>query len=94
LHTLESAVIDWTYQIKEVIKSNSATPLEEGLYPTPQVEIDFWEAKEANLKCIYQQLSDDKFQAIADLLQSSKSTYYPAFQQIFDEVKNGKFKDK
>jgi dynein heavy chain len=88
LHTLESAVIDWTYQIKEVIKSNSATPLEEGLYPTPQVEIDFWEAKEANLKCIYQQLSDDKFQAIADLLQSSKSTYYPAFQQIFDEVKN------
>ncbi|TPX70381.1 hypothetical protein SpCBS45565_g01824 [Spizellomyces sp. 'palustris'] len=86
LHTLESAVIDWTHQIKEVIKSSSAAPLEEGLNPGPMVEIDFWAAKAANLKSIHQQLTDEKIQKISKLLEVSKSTYYPAFKMIFDEV--------
>lgn len=86
LHTIESAVIDWTHQIKEVIKSNSAAPLQEGLNPGPMVEIDFWAAKAANLKNIHQQLTDDKIQKISRVLQGSKSTYYPAFKNIFDEV--------
>ncbi|KAI8587105.1 dynein heavy chain and region D6 of dynein motor-domain-containing protein [Geranomyces variabilis] len=86
LHTVESAVIDWTHQIKEVIKSSSAAPLEEGLNPGPMVEIDFWAAKAANLKSVYQQLTDDKIQKISKLLEVSKSTYYPAFRMIFDEV--------
>ncbi|KAI9353687.1 dynein heavy chain and region D6 of dynein motor-domain-containing protein [Obelidium mucronatum] len=86
LHTLESAVIDWTHQIKEVIKSNSAAPLEQGLNPGPMVEIDFWAAKAANLKSIHQQLTEDKIQKISKVLQASKSTYYPAFKMIFDEV--------
>lgn len=86
LHTLETAVIDWTHQIKEVIKSNSAAPLEQGLNPGPMVEIDFWIAKAANLKSIHQQLTDPKIQKISDVLKANKSTYYPAFQMIFDEV--------
>ena len=86
LHTLESAVIDWTHQIKEVIKSNSAAPLIEGLNPGPMVEIEFWAAKAANLKNIHQQLTEEKIQKIAKVLQASKSTYYPAFKNIFDEV--------
>jgi dynein heavy chain len=86
LHTLETAVIDWTHQIKEVIKSNSAAPLEQGLNPGPLVEIDFWIAKANNLKSIHKQLTDPKIQRISDVLKASKSTYYPAFQMIFDEV--------
>lgn len=86
LHTLEAAVIDWTHQIKEVIKSNSAAPLEEGLNPGPMVEIDFWAAKAANLKSIHQQLTDEKILKISKVLEASKSTYYPAFKNIFDEV--------
>jgi dynein heavy chain len=86
LHTLENAVIDWTHQIKEVIKSSSAAPLEEGLHPGPMVEIDFWAAKTANLKNIHLQLTDEKIQKVSKILQGSKSTYYPAFKNIFDEV--------
>ena len=89
LHTLETAVIDWTHQIKDIINSNSAAPLEEGLNPGPIVEIDFWAAKYANLKSIHQQLTDDKIQKISTVLQLSKSTYYPAFKMIFDEVHYG-----
>ncbi|RKO94585.1 dynein heavy chain and region D6 of dynein motor-domain-containing protein [Blyttiomyces helicus] len=86
LHTLESAVIDWTHQIKEVIGSSSAAPLEEGLNPGPMVEIDFWAAKAANLKSIHMQLTDERIQKISKVLEASKSTYYPAFRMIFDEV--------
>ncbi|KAI9209879.1 dynein heavy chain and region D6 of dynein motor-domain-containing protein, partial [Polychytrium aggregatum] len=86
LHTLESAVIDWTHQIKEVIKSSSAAPLDEGLNPGPMVEIDFWAAKAANLKSIHQQLTDEKIQKIGRTLESNKSTYYPAFKAIMEEV--------
>lgn len=89
LHTLETAVIDWTHQIKDIIKSDSAAPLDEGLNPGPIVEIDFWAAKYANLKSIHQQLTDEKIQKISKVLQASKSTYYPAFTAIFDEVHNG-----
>ncbi|KAJ3191413.1 hypothetical protein HK101_007802 [Irineochytrium annulatum] len=86
LHTLESAVIDWTHQIKEVIKSSSAAPLDEGLDPGPMVEIDFWAAKAANLKSIHQQLTDEKIQKMCKVLEASKSTYFPAFKMIFNEV--------
>ncbi|OAJ37788.1 hypothetical protein BDEG_21780 [Batrachochytrium dendrobatidis JEL423] len=86
LHTLESSVIDWTHQIKEVIKSSSSAALDQGVNPGPMVEIDFWATKAANLKSIHQQLTDEKIQKIAKVLQLSKSTYFPAFQWIFDEV--------
>ncbi len=91
LHTLETAVIDWTHQIKDIIKSDSAAPLDEGLNPGPMVEIDFWAAKCANLNSIHQQLTDEKIQKISKVLQASKSTYYPAFKMIFEEVHNGKY---
>lgn len=89
LHTLESAVIDWTHQIKQVIKSSSAAALEQGENPNPMVEIDFWTAKAANLKSIHQQLTDQKIQKISEVLKENKSTYYPAFKMIFDEVAFG-----
>ena len=91
IHTLETAVIDWTHQIKDVIKSNSAAPLEDGLNPGPLVEIDFWAAKAANLKSIHQQLTDEKIIKISMVLKASKSTYYPAFQGIVDQVEFGIF---
>jgi dynein heavy chain len=86
LHTLETAVIDWSHQIKDVIRSSSSAPLEEGFAPGPMVEIDFWAAKAANLNSIHLQLTDEKIQKISKVLQASKSTYFPAFQVIFEEV--------
>jgi dynein heavy chain len=90
LHSLETAVIDWAHQIKDVIKSDSATPLEQGHHVGPMVELDFWAAKAANLQCIYDQLNGAQIQKISQLLESSGSTYYPAFKNIFEEVVFGK----
>lgn len=49
-------VIDWTHQIRDVLKRDSAQPLLEGLNPTPFVEIEFWKTKATNLECIYDQV--------------------------------------
>lgn len=56
IHAIESVVIDWTHQIRDVLKKDSAQPLLEGLHPTPFVEIEFWKNKSTNLECIYEQV--------------------------------------
>ena len=56
LHDIETVVIEWTHQIRDVLKKDSAQPLLEGLNPTPYVEIEFWNAKAQNLRCIFDQV--------------------------------------
>ena len=56
LHAIETVVIEWSHQIRDVLKQESAQPLLEGLNPGPAVEIEFWQAKCANLQCIYDQV--------------------------------------
>jgi len=57
VHAVESVVIEWTHQIREVLKKDSAQPLLEGLNPVPYVEMEFWKIKAQNLECIYDQVS-------------------------------------
>ncbi len=56
VHAIESVIIEWTHQIREVLKKDSAQPLLEGHHVTPFVEIEFWKAKAQNLECIYDQV--------------------------------------
>ena len=57
VHDVETVVIEWTHQIRAVLKKDSAQPLLEGLNPTPYVEIEFWNAKTQNLSCIFEQVT-------------------------------------
>ncbi|KAJ8313224.1 hypothetical protein KUTeg_009222, partial [Tegillarca granosa] len=86
IHAIESVVIEWTHQIRDVLKRDSAQPLLEGLDPTPFVEIDFWKNKCSNLECIYEQLCNSKVKKMAELLQTTKSSYFPAFREVFQDV--------
>ena len=56
MHNIETVVIEWTHQVREVLKKDSSQPLLEGLNPTPYVEIEFWDAKAQNLGCIFDQV--------------------------------------
>ena len=56
IHAIESVVIEWSHQIRDVLKKDSAQPLLEGLNPSPLVEVEFWKAKAQNLDCIYEQV--------------------------------------
>ena len=56
VHAIESVIIEWTHQIRDVLKTDSVQPLLDGLNPSPFVEIKFWENKNQNLDCIYEQV--------------------------------------
>ncbi|CAC5371505.1 DNAH [Mytilus coruscus] len=86
IHAIESVVIEWTHQIRDVLKKDSAQPLLEGLNPTPFVEIEFWKNKSTNLECIYEQLRDPKVRKMAELLERTQSSYFPVFKDIFRDV--------
>ena len=57
VHDVETVVIEWTHQIRAVLKKDSAQPLLEGLNPTPYVEVEFWNAKAHNLSSIFEQVT-------------------------------------
>lgn len=42
LHAMESAIIDWSYQIQAALKKESSEPLLQGGNPNPRVELEFW----------------------------------------------------
>ncbi|XP_076453714.1 LOW QUALITY PROTEIN: dynein beta chain, ciliary-like [Babylonia areolata] len=86
VHAIETVIIEWTHQIRDVLKRDSAQPVLEGLNPTPHVEIKFWENKTQNLECIYEQLRDPKVRKMAELLEKTNSSYFPAFKNIFRDV--------
>ncbi|XP_013068368.2 dynein beta chain, ciliary [Biomphalaria glabrata] len=86
VHAIESVIIEWTHQIRDVLKRDSVQPLLEGLNPSPFVEIKFWENKAQNLECIYEQLRDPKVRKMVELLERANSSYFPSFKNIFRDV--------
>ena len=60
VHAVESVVIDWCHQVRDVLKKNSAQPILEGSNPGPQVEIDFWQVHCADLESVVEQVHFNK----------------------------------
>eukprot|EP00891_Asterochloris_glomerata_P002883 jgi/Astpho2/2883/Aster-01037 len=87
IHILESAVVTWTRQIKQVLKADPEAAFKEpGQFPGPLKELDFWNERSVNLSSIHQQLSSDRIRKVVKVLELAKSTYYPAFNRLFREV--------
>ena len=57
IHAVESVVIEWSHQIRGVLKKTSAQPLLDGKFPWPTAELDFWKARYADLDSIVDQVS-------------------------------------
>ena len=86
IHLLESAVITWTKQIKNVLKQDPETMLKQGLNPTPDAEIAFWAAKAANLNSIFIQLQGPNIRKVLRFLDQFKSTYCTPFAKLCSDV--------
>ncbi|XP_055971730.1 dynein axonemal heavy chain 17 [Sorex fumeus] len=89
LHSIETIIIDWTHQIRDVLSKDSAQMLLEGLHPLPSVEFDFWDSRLMNLKCIHEQLNRPKVNKIVEILEKAKSCYWPALQNVYLNVTEG-----
>ena len=82
VHAIESVVIEWSHQIRDVLRRNSAQPLLEDKNPGPLVEIDFWKARMIDLESVVDQLYEDKAQKMTMLLEKTESSYYTAFKNM------------
>lgn len=86
VHAIESAVIEWAHQVRDVLKKDSAQPLIEGLNPGALVELDFWAAKKANLTCISDQLNTPHMSRMSQILEDYHSSYSPALKKLHQDV--------
>jgi dynein heavy chain len=83
---LEGAIITWTKQIMSVLKQDPESQLKQGMHPTPDVEIEFWKNKAANLNSIFEQLQGPKIRRVLRALDQSKSTYCANFARLCKDI--------
>lgn len=60
IHSIESVVIYWCHQIRDVLQNNSAQPLLNGMNPGPLVEVEFWKDRCEDLYFIKDQVMTSK----------------------------------
>ncbi|XP_075576162.1 dynein axonemal heavy chain 17 isoform X2 [Pelecanus crispus] len=89
LHSIETIVIEWSHQIRDILSKDSAQPLLEGLHPLPRTEFEFWRTRMVNLQCINNQLLSPRMTALAEMLEKANSCYWPALQSMFRDVSAG-----
>ncbi|XP_020637559.3 dynein axonemal heavy chain 11 isoform X1 [Pogona vitticeps] len=88
LHAIESMVIRWSHQIRDILEKNSPQMLLHDCQPVPQNELTFWMERKDNLLSIYDQLKRPVIQKMIRILKAKMSSYYPTFQDIYKEVEN------
>uniref|UniRef100_A0A8C4ZK88 Uncharacterized protein n=1 Tax=Gadus morhua TaxID=8049 RepID=A0A8C4ZK88_GADMO len=86
IHAIETLVIEWSHQVRAVLKKDSSEALLEDRNPTPQTELLFWKNRHADLQCIHTQLISTKVCRMADLMEAMESSYYPAFKSLLKDV--------
>ncbi|ESO06976.1 hypothetical protein HELRODRAFT_171011 [Helobdella robusta] len=86
IHSIETVLIEWSHQIHDELKKDSAQPLLDGLSPLPYVEFEFWKVKSINLECIYDQLQSSKIRMFAEFLEKANSSYFATFKSMFQDV--------
>ncbi|XP_032287636.1 dynein heavy chain 9, axonemal [Phoca vitulina] len=87
IYALESAVIQWSRRVQLVLKRESSQSLQQGESPTPKAELEFWKSRSEDLDYIYNQLRAIKVRGTARLLDKLQSSYFPAFQAMFRDVR-------
>lgn len=86
IHAVESVVVEWSHQIRDVLNHSSAQPLLQGTNPRPLVELDFWKARRADLESVVDQLCSEKVVKMSRLLEKTFSSYYPAYRAMVDSI--------
>jgi len=85
-HILETSIIHWQKQIKNVLKQDPENALKSGGHPGPMTELDFWKNKAENLNSIWVQLNSERIKKVLKFLEQNKSTYTTPFSKLQKEV--------
>ncbi|KAL5251273.1 hypothetical protein ACHWQZ_G016836 [Mnemiopsis leidyi] len=83
---LETSVIHWTRQIKEVLSAQDALEMSENSGPLE--EIAFWKSRCTDLSGISKQLDQEGIQNIKEILTLSKSSYIAPFSKLAKQIQD------
>eukprot|EP00079_Xenopus_tropicalis_P031840 XP_017945611.1 PREDICTED: dynein heavy chain 2, axonemal [Xenopus tropicalis] len=84
---LETAMVHWTRQIKEVLSAQEAVEIGESSGPLE--EIDFWRDRCADLTGISKQLDQPGVRHIKMILEMAKSSYVGPFHKLSKQIQEG-----
>lgn len=87
LQRLESTVIQWTRQIKDLV-SNQDSPSGHS-DDSPLDEIAYWKKRTANLNVLNQRLKMKELKQIINVLEAANSSYLEQFQALEKKIKIG-----
>jgi dynein heavy chain len=87
---LENAIVQWSRQIKNVLKQDPENILKSGAHPNPIAELDFWRNKSENLNSICHQLNSERIKKVLKFLEQNKSTYTSTFSKLQKEVQTAR----
>jgi dynein heavy chain len=83
---LETAIIHWTKQIKNVLRQDPEDALKKGNNPGPLTECDFWNKQAQNLNSICDQLNSERIKKVLKWLEQNKSTFITPFAKLQKDV--------
>ncbi|CAF1063283.1 unnamed protein product [Rotaria sordida] len=83
---LESAMVHWCRQLKDVSHSQDASIVDENSGPLE--EIEFWKARSQDLLGISQQLDQQSIKQITQILKIAKSSYLSQFLKLADQLQS------
>ncbi|KAM4675882.1 dynein axonemal heavy chain 2 [Discoglossus pictus] len=84
---LETAMVHWTRQIKEVLSAQEA--VEMGESSGPLEEIEFWRDRCTDLSGISKQLDKPGVKHIEQILEKAKSSYVGPFLKLSKQIQDG-----
>jgi len=87
LQRLESTVIYWTRQIKELV-SNQDSPTNHAI-ESPLDEIAYWTRRSNNLVVLTQRLQKPELKKIIKVLEHASSSYLPGFLDLERKIQAG-----
>ena len=85
---LESIVIHWTRQIKEVVNAHD-NGMDGGEIAGPLEEINFWRSRTIDLSGISEQLHRNDVKRVVAVLETAKSSYLGPFQTLSQRIREG-----
>ncbi len=84
MQIMESVVIHWTSQIKDVINNHDDSASAENSGPLD--EIEFWKGRAKNLLGIQHQLEKNNVRRIVEVLEYAKSNYIGPFRTLTQQI--------
>jgi len=87
LQRLESTVIYWTRQIKDVVSNQDAQASQESTSPLD--ELEHWKNRTQNLKSLTTRLQEKQLKKIIEVLTKANSSYLAGFKELEEKIKIG-----